>query len=201
RLDDGRRTTLAANVTASLLSDCLWFTKSGDHLAYCADREVLYSGQAPIETYELSTGAHGQLGAVREVVAAPDGSYLTFTTADGQLLLLEDAAWTPRRLGLTDDPNDGRAWASAGVTPSADGRLFTFVDLTGGFHVYDATTRTVTDAGDQAGCFQYQGPGPDQVVTLLAGSAFFLPDGRSIVHPLSGFCTATSTVITGMGRY
>ena len=110
-LDSGERVTVAPGIVASLLGDCLWFTKSGDHVAFCAEGSIQSTDRVPLASYEFSTGTKGSLGDVREVVRAPDGAYLVLTTTAGQIQLFEDADWMPRVLGMTDDPNDNRRHA------------------------------------------------------------------------------------------
>ena len=183
-IESGERVTLAENIIAQLLHDCLWFTRS-DHVVFCADADRIFSsGEAPVRSYEYSTGARRDLGFITEMVTAPDGRYLTFTTLDGEIQLLEEADWTPRVLARTYDPsNPVRKGAFGGMTPSPDGRLLAFVDLNGAFNLYDTVDRTTHSVTDGAGCYASIGPAPGQEWAILSTSAFFLPDGRTVIHP------------------
>jgi hypothetical protein len=200
-LDNGERVTLLPNRIARLLGDCVWFTRS-DHVVFCVEGDQISSDSAPLQSYEFSTGARRDLGTVRDVLTAPDGSYLTLTTVDGEIELFEDADWTPRLLGRSYDPsNPVQTWAHSGMTPSPDGRLLAFVEQGGTFHVYDTIARTMSSLSDGAGCFLSVGPAPEQEVARLAASAYFLADGQTLIHPLwTGHCAADNGA-TGIARY
>ena len=122
-LTTGERLTLNANTSASPLYSCLWFTYS-DHVVLCNIEESVTLGQPPVSSYEFSTGTRQDLGIIREIVTAPDGSYLALTTADGQIQLFEDTNWTPRLLGVTtaDPSSPPRGFAFGGMTPSPAAR-------------------------------------------------------------------------------
>ena len=59
----------------------------------------------------------------------------------------------------------------------------------------------MSSVSDAAGCYLSVGPGLYEDVTTLASAAFFLSDGKTVIHPISyGYCTNLNGA-TGIARY
>jgi len=173
----GARVVLAAHTPPMLLQTCVWFTRS-DHVVFCDFGDAMNPEEAPLQSYEFSTGARRDLGTARQVVTPPDGSYLAIARSSGEVLLFEEADWEPRTVTDRLSPHSSLAC----VTASPDGAWLAFADSSDALQLLDVKKRSVHVVADSPDCYAGYDIGPDRYAAPVAAAGFFLPDGRTFVH-------------------
>ena len=110
------------------------FGASGRDLVFGPESAV--GVEQPLARFDVATQEVTDLGAVNDLAASPDGSFLAFADATGQIRLWDDHAGSTRVLFKPNVASTNPNYRS-GLTVSPDGRRFAFLTSDGRGNVYD----------------------------------------------------------------
>jgi hypothetical protein len=191
-----KTTTLVPQMLRVPFGSAVAFLASGHHLLFSTNPAPAGNGaEGEAFAYDMADGTRTSLGTAKELTAIPGGAFAAFTSATGDVTVIDDATWTPRVIASTrTGPTNP---ANAGFQPSPDGKWLAFVDAARTFHLWDLGRGTdAFTLGDQGSCFT----DPKTVWFARARAAIFTSDGRSIVHGIKDNCDAAVDSFSGLGR-
>ena len=146
---DGTAAGVAQKANSSARDAYLVFGASGRHLVYRgADPRygVGFNNYEALSSYDVTTKQTTTLAdSARDVTPSPDGGFVAWSGATGQVGLWDDRDGSVRVLdSATTAPT---AFYGSGLSVSPDGRRFAFMSSKGAGYLYDTNTATTAALG------------------------------------------------------
>lgn len=133
-LVDDSSAVLATKIQSTTLQPYVVFGASGRDLFFAP--ESVGGVEQPLARFDLATQEVTALGTVNDLAASPDGSFLVFVDATGQIRLWDDNAGSTQIL-FKPIVVSTDVYYRSGLTVSGDGRRFAFLQSEGSGMVYD----------------------------------------------------------------